>query len=155
MRQRSCLFLFIVVLPALSGCTRSAGLFSEQNARVHLAMLAGTIGSRPIGTEANARARAYLIDQLKLYGYEVRVQETRREARRDRPHRPRRQHHRRASRSQAEAIGLLSHYDSAPESPGAADDGLGVAVSLEAARVLAARSDRTWTIFVLITDGEE
>ena len=44
-----------------------------------------------------------------------------------------------------EAIGLLSHYDSAPESPGAADDGLGVAVSLEAARVLAARSDRTWT----------
>ena len=67
---------FIVLLPARRGCTRSAGLFSEQNARAHVAMLAGTIGSRPIGTEANARARAYLIDQLKLYGYDVRVQET-------------------------------------------------------------------------------
>ena len=54
-----------------------------------------------------------------------------------------------------EAIGLLSHYDSAPNSPGAADDGLGVAVSLEAARVLASRPDRAWTTFVLVTDGEE
>ena len=42
----------------------------------------------------------------------------------------------------SEAIGLLSHYDSVPAGPGAADDGLGVAVSLEAARVLAARADR-------------
>ena len=34
------------------------GLFSEQNARAHVDMLAGTIGSRPIGTPANAqRAR--------------------------------------------------------------------------------------------------
>ena len=57
--------------------------------------------------------------------------------------------------SRPEAIGLLSHYDSAPESPGAADDGLGVAVSLEAARVLAARRDRQWTTLVLVTDGEE
>ncbi len=155
MRQRSCLFLFIVLLPALSGCTRSAGLFSEQNARVHLAMLAGTIGSRPIGTEANARARAYLIDQLKLYGYEVRVQEL--DARRAEIGRTARVANIIAvlPGARAEAIGLLSHYDSVPESPGAADDGLGVAVSLEAARVLAARSDRTWTIFVLITDGEE
>ena len=106
-------------------------------------MLAGTIGSRPIGTEANARARAYVIDQLKLYGYDVRVQETGREARRARPHGARLEHHRRASGADvAKRSGSLSHYDSAPESPGAADDGLGVAVSLEAARVLAARSDR-------------
>ena len=42
-----------------------------------------------------------------------------------------------------EAIGLVSHYDSAPESPGAGDDGLGVAVALETARVIAARTDRS------------
>ncbi len=156
MRQRwSCLFLFIVVLPALTGCTRSAGLFSEQNARVHLATLAGTIGSRPVGTEANARARAYLIDQLKLFGYDVRVQET--DARRAELGRTARVANIIAvlPGAKTEAIGLLAHYDSAPESPGAADDALGVAVSLEAARVLAARSDRNWTIFVLLTDGEE
>ena len=32
--------------------------------------LAGTIGSRPVGTEPNARARAYIVDQLKLFGYD-------------------------------------------------------------------------------------
>ena len=39
-------------------------------------MLAGTIGSRAVGTPANQRAREYIIDQLKLFGFEVRVQET-------------------------------------------------------------------------------
>ena len=52
-------------------------------------------------------------------------------------------------------MALLSHYDSAPEAPGAADDAFGVAVSLEAARILAARADRNWTLMVLVTDGEE
>ena len=53
-----------------------------------------------------------------------------------------------------EAFGLLSHYDSSPEAPGAGDDAFGVAVSLEAARLIAARP-RRWTTFVLITDAEE
>src|SRR5215211_6286553 len=141
MRQRIvCLLPCLFALLPAGACTRRADLFSEQNARAHVAMLAGTIGSRPVGSEANARARAYVIDQLKLYGYEVRVQEA---------------DGRRAALgrtahvvniiavlqgSKPEAIGLLSHYDSAPDSPGAADDGLGVAVSLEAARVLATRA---------------
>src|SRR6476620_3046650 len=155
MRYRPALLFLFVLLPAFTACSRSAGVFSEQNARAHVSMLAGTIGSRPVGSEANARARAYVIDQLKLYGYEVRVQEA---------------DGRRAPLGRTahvvnviavlqgpkpEAIGLLAHYDSAPDSPGAADDGLGVAVSLEAARVLAARADRSRTIFVLLTDGEE
>jgi hypothetical protein len=54
-----------------------------------------------------------------------------------------------------EAIGLVSHYDSSPDAPGAADDAFGVAVSLEAARVLAARPDRQWSLMLLVTDGEE
>ena len=54
-----------------------------------------------------------------------------------------------------EAIALVSHYDSVPAGPGAADDALGVGVSLEAARVLAARADRNWTLMILVTDGEE
>ena len=155
MRQRPCFFLLLVFLPALAGCTRSAGLFSEQNARSHVTMLAGTIGSRPVGSEANARARAYVIEQLRLYGYEVRVQEA--DARRAELGRTAHVSNVIAvlRGSRPEAIGLVSHYDSAPESPGAADDGLGVAVSLEAARVLAARRDRQWTTLVLMTDGEE
>ena len=117
-------------------------------------MLAGTIGSRPVGTEANARARAYVIDQLKLFGYEVRVQET--DARAAQNGLTARvsniigvlQGERR------EAIGLLSHYDSSAEAPGAADDAFGVAVSLEAARIIASKP-RRWTTFVLVTDAEE
>ena len=118
-------------------------------------MLAGTIGPRPVGTEANARARAYIVDQLTLYGYAVRVQEI--DARR--PELGRTAHVNNIiavlAGRRSEAIALVSHYDSVPESPGAGDDGLGVAVSLEAARVLAARPDRQWSVFVLVSDGEE
>ena len=138
-----------------AGCSRPPGLFSEPNARAHVGMLAGTIGSRPIGTPANARARAYIIDQLRLFGFDVRVQEA--DARRASigHHRARLQHHRGAARPASEAIALVSHYDSVPAGPGAADDALGVGVSLEAARVLAARADRNWTLMILVTDGEE
>jgi peptidase M28-like protein len=155
MRTRPALVFLLATLPALAACSRSAGLFSEQNARAHVSMLAGTIGSRPVGTEANARARAYIIDQLKLYGYDVRVQET--DAQRPEIGRTAHVSNIIASLSgrRPEAIGLLAHYDSAPESPGAADDALGVAVVLETARVLAARAERQWTTFVLVTDGEE
>jgi hypothetical protein len=155
MRHRLRIVLLLVSASALAACGRDPGVFSEQNARSHVAMLAGTIGSRPVGSEANAQARAYVIDQLKLFGYDVRVQET--DARR--PEFGRTAH---VSNIIAvlpgrrpEAVGLLSHYDSAPDSPGAADDGVGVAVSLEAARVLAARAERPWTTLVLMTDGEE
>lgn len=154
MRQRLLAVLFLV-LPAIAGCSREAGIFSEQNARAHVSMLAGTIGSRPVGTDANARARAYLVDQLKLYGLDVRVQET--DARRAALGRTAHVSNIIATLpgTRPEAIGLLAHYDSSPYAPGAADDGLGVAVALETARVLASRPSRQWTTYVLLTDGEE
>lgn len=46
----------------------------------------------------------------------------------------------------------MAHSDSVPTAPGAADDGFGLAVALEAARVLAAEGAR---FGVLITDREE
>jgi Peptidase family M28 len=138
-----------------AACSRSAPRFSLENARVHVQTLAGTIGSRPIGTPENLRARQYVIDQLRLFGYDVRVQET--DARRPDYGLTAHVANIIAMKAGAEknAIGLLSHYDSHPAAPGAADDGLGVAVSLEAARVLAARDRRRHTLFVLVTDGEE
>ena len=118
-------------------------------------MLAGTIGSRAVGTPANQRAREYIIDQLKLFGFEVRVQET--DARR--PELGQTAHVVNIIASlpgaRPEAIGLVAHYDSRPESPGATDDALGVAIALEAARVFAGRSERQWSLLVLLTDGEE
>ena len=154
--RHSLLLVFLSTLGLLSaGCSRPPGLFSEPNARAHIGMLAGTIGSRPIGTPANAKARAYIIDQLRLFGFDVRVQEA--DARRAAVGLTARVSNIIAVRPgrRSEAIALVSHYDSVPAGPGAADDALGVGVSLEAARVLAARADRNWTLMILVTDGEE
>ncbi|MEX2661208.1 MAG: M28 family peptidase [Vicinamibacterales bacterium] len=147
--------VLLIALFALAGCSRPSALFSEQNARAHVQMLADTIGSRPPGSDAHARARAYVIDQLRLFGYEVRLQET--DARRPEIGRTARV----ANiigvlpGARREAIGLLSHYDSRADTPGAGDDAFGVAISLEAARVIAATADRQWTTLVLVTDAEE
>ena len=151
--RTACLLVLLVATAA--GCSRPTGIFSDQNARAHVEMLAGTIGSRPVGTEANARARAYIIDQLRLYGYDVRVQET--DARRPEMGRTARVANIIATLpgERQEAIGLVSHYDSRADTPGAGDDAFGVAVSLEAARVIAATEGRQWTTMVLVTDAEE
>ncbi|HEY2434109.1 MAG TPA: M28 family peptidase [Vicinamibacterales bacterium] len=150
MKRRALLLLLLC-----AACARPESRFSLDNARAHVQMLAGTIGCRAIGTPENARARAYLVDQLRLYGYDVRVQET--DARRPDLGRTAHVFNIIAVKAGAEsaALGLVSHYDSSPDAPGAADDGLGVAVSLETARLLAARGDRRHALFVLITDGEE
>lgn len=147
--------LVLALLLFLPGCSRPPGIFSEPNARAHVEMLAATIGNRPVGSPANARARAYLADQLRLFGYEVRVQET--DARRAEIGRTARVANIIASLRgpRREAIALVSHYDSQRSSPGGGDDGFGVAVSLEAARVLASQADRQWTTLILITDAEE
>ena len=145
----------LVAVLVLSGCGRPPALFSEQNARTHVQMLAGTIGSRPPGSEAHARARAYVIDQLRFFGYEVRLQEA--DARRAELGRTARVANIIAvlPGARREAIGLLSHYDSRADTPGAADNAFGVAVALEAARVIASTADRQWATYVLVTDAEE
>ena len=155
MTRRAIVFLGIIAATAVAGCSRAPSPFVDSNARAHVSMLAGTIGSRPVGTPANAKARAYIVDQLKQIGFDVRVQET--DARR----------HElgitaRVSNiigilpgERTEALGLVSHYDSSPDAPGATDDALGVAVTLEAARVFAGGGKRKWSLFALITDGEE
>ena len=143
------------VLSASAACRPAPETgFSLERAGKHVRMLATAFGSRPAGSEANVRAREYVATQLRQAGFEVRLQEAIAGSAAGystpvvnivavRPGR------------QGEAVALVSHYDSPPESRGAADDGLGVAVCLEAARVLAARSDPRYTLVVAVTDGEE
>lgn len=117
-------------------------------------MLAGTIGSRPVGSAANDRARDYIVGQLRDMGFDVRVQTA--DARRAEVGLTVRVHNIIAIREARlrDAIALVSHYDSSPASPGAADDALGVAVSLEAARALAG-AGLQHALAVIVTDGEE
>ena len=51
---RLSLLLASIAVTALCRMFAAAGTFLEPNARAHIGMLAGTIGSRPIGTPANA-----------------------------------------------------------------------------------------------------
>ena len=52
-------------------------------------------------------------------------------------------------------VTLMSHYDSVPMSPGAGDDGAGVAAILETARVLKDEAPFDKPIMLLFTDAEE
>lgn len=136
-----------------SGCARE-GRFSVQNARAHVERLTSG-GSRWTGTAANEKARAYVIETLQLYGFDVRVQET------DAAWREAGVTTRVANiiatrpGSRPDAVALVAHYDSVAWGPGAGDDAIGTAVALEAARVLAARAQPRYSLMVLITDGEE
>jgi hypothetical protein len=151
----ACSVLLAAVL-AVAGCraTGTEVAFSLERASKHVRMLGTAFGSRPATTQANRHARAYLVSELERAGFQVRLQEAMPDAQARvitpvvnivavRPGR------------QREAIALVSHYDSPPESRGAADDGLGVAVCVEAGRVLAQRSDPRYTLLVALTDGEE
>ncbi len=53
------------------------------------------------------------------------------------------------------SVTLMAHYDSVPLSPGAGDDGAGVAVILEIARILSAGERPLNPVIFLFTDGEE
>ncbi len=152
--RRRPLVALILLLAAGAGCA-GGDRFDASNARAHVQRLAGSIGSRPAGSAANEKARAYLIETLQLYGFDVRVQEA------DATW-PEAGVNARVSNiiavkpgQQEEAIGLVAHYDSVPYGPGAGDDAFGTAVVLEAARVLAARESSRHSLLVLLTDGEE
>jgi hypothetical protein len=140
------------VLPA-AGCAHTTPTPSELRARAHIEMLATTIGSRPLATAANARARAYLVGELEAMGFAVRVQRT--EFTDDRGiTAPVANIIAVRDGGRPEAIALVSHYDSQPDAFGALDDGLGVAICLEAARDLVTSGLRH-SLFVILTDGEE
>lgn len=153
LRARHGLTAFLAL--ATAACARTPPTFSDRNARAHVNMLADTIGSRPAGTRSNVAARTYIIERLRESGFQVRVQEA------DARSRDRGLTVRVANiigvlpGQRPEAIGLLSHFDSVAEAPGAADDAFGVSVGLETARTIATRADRQWSVFALVTDGEE
>lgn len=147
--------LCAVAVLLVAGCSEPPETpFTLERATKHVRMLATAIGSRPVGSHANRLAREYVASRLRESGYTVRLQEASSDTASGvtasvvnviatRPGR------------QSEAVALVSHYDSPPESRGAADDGLGVAVCLEAARVLAGRDRPRYTLVVALTDGEE
>ncbi|KAL1923179.1 uncharacterized protein VTP21DRAFT_9555 [Calcarisporiella thermophila] len=129
--------------------------FSELNARETVTYLAEEIGERIVGTAEEGRAKQYLLSRLREYQlsantkFDVFVQEE------SGTHRFDFMHHMvlkmytnvtniivRMSCGEEcnkNAVLLNAHYDSMIGSPGAADDGAGIAVMLEIIRVLSRR----------------
>ena len=133
------------------------GSFSSARAMVDVEALAAE--ARPLGTRAHDRARQYLARRLEGLGLEIEEQEaTASRTRRSGRVEAARVHNllaRRRGRGIPGAVLLLVHYDSRPQTFGAADDAAGVATVLEALRALAAEPRMQRDILVAVTDGEE
>src|SRR5262245_20566690 len=105
---------------------------------------------RPSGSKAHAKAREYLLRELRSLGLEPEVQEGFAGGL-----------HlsnvlgRIAGTANTRAVLLAAHYDSVPEGPGAADDASGVAVLLETLRAVRERGPLRNDLIALFTDAEE
>jgi hypothetical protein len=120
-----------------------------------------TIAQQPhsIGTPANAAVHDYLVRRCQDLGLQVSLQDTSvltvaagqlvgGRVRNIVARLPGRQ-------PGSKAILVLAHYDSQPHTPGAGDDGAGVAAMLETMRALRAGPPLAHDILWLFTDGEE
>jgi Peptidase family M28 len=130
--------------PAPLGATAPASDFSAECALEHIRHIAAQ--PRPTGSVAYSSAREYVLGVLNDLGLETGtlqsgpLQDTLGWLD--------------GSRS-SDIVLLTAHLDSVANSPGATDDGSGVAVLLETARALASGAPPSNTVMFLFTDYEE
>ncbi|MBV8777409.1 MAG: M20/M25/M40 family metallo-hydrolase, partial [Alphaproteobacteria bacterium] len=144
-------------VPATAGPTE----FSADRAMADVRQIAKT--AHPIDSAAHSEVRDYLMGRLKALGLETRMQSgvaSTYEAKYGTPIvlggdvenligvLP-------GKDRNAPAVSVMAHYDSVPNSPGAADDGAGVATLLETARAMKAMGTPARDVVFVISDGEE
>lgn len=138
----------VVVLQTLPPDPLSAGApaseFSADRAFEHVRAIAGQ--PRPTGSLANAAARKYILTTLEDIGLET---ETQPDGALENVL------GKIVGTGSPDAILLTAHLDSVSNSPGATDDGSGVAVLLETARALMLEGPFRNTVIFLFTDDEE
>ena len=158
------LMIFATTPPGPRGLDTPPSAFSAERAMADVREIARA--PHPTGSPDNARVRAWLIGRLTGLGMTVRTTSTPLSARGAKgllrwsgstatppvvniiatlP----------GGDTSAPAVLVLSHYDSVWGSPGAADDGAGVAAALEIARAIKADAGRRRPLMVVFTDGEE
>lgn len=130
--------------------------FSAARAREVQRAIAGDGASRVVGSEANAKARAFLEAELARNGWKTELQSAMSCTRHGVCGRVTNIVATRAGRDPAAtAVLLMAHYDSVACSPGATDDGFGTSAVVEAARALAIGPPLRRNVIVVLTDGEE
>ncbi|WP_437670819.1 M20/M25/M40 family metallo-hydrolase [Sorangium sp. So ce131] len=143
--------------PPVVPASAAPEVFSAERARVHLERIAAE--PRPTGSAGHRRARDYLLAELARLGVEAEVQSTSVLSRMwglpyDAAHVENIVARLRGADS-TRAVALVAHYDSVPGSPGAGDDGSGVAALLEALRALKSGAPLRNDVLLLFTDAEE
>ena len=141
--------LSVCWLPAPLPITAPASDFSAERGLEHVRAIAQK--PHPAGSEENLRVRGYVVSALSALGLRVRVLEGERsgvrlgnvyaELQGERGGKP--------------VVLLVSHYDSTPGGPGAADAASGVATLLETLRAVRAGPPLLNGLAILVTDGEE
>jgi hypothetical protein len=142
--------------PPVVPASAAAGEFSAERARPHLRVLARA--PRPVGSPAHEAVREYLVEALAALGLEVELQHAtglRRSGDTVRAAALVNVMARLPGTASTGAVVLASHYDSVPNTFGAADAGHGVAAILETVRALASGPPLDNDVIVLITDAEE
>ncbi|MES3020645.1 MAG: M20/M25/M40 family metallo-hydrolase [Pseudomonadota bacterium] len=145
--------------PAPAPANAAPELFSAGRALPKLFTLAKQ--PHPVGTAANAEARAWLIAELRALGLEPQVQSTlgvlkARGLMVGMVHNVMvRKPGSAPDRASRKALMLASHYDSVPHAPGAGDDGASVVAILETLRALQHGPALKNDLIALFTDGEE
>lgn len=164
-RLVSVLLFFVAILlyaivryspPAPLGVDAPPDAFSATRAREVQRVLSEDGESRALGTDANARARAWLETELGKNGFQTELQSAVSCSAHGACARVVNVIATRAGTDPAAAgVLLMAHYDSVPCSPGASDDGMGTATMIETARAIAAGPPLRRTVVIVLTDGEE
>lgn len=136
----------------MSGSTAAAPAATvEQNLRAHVTKLAGEIGERNIWRPRALRGAAdYIRATWQAQGYRVAAHEYRL----DNQSWANLEIARPGNSRPAEIVVIGAHYDTVPGSPGANDNGSGVAALLEIARCFAARRPDRSVRFVAFVNEE-
>lgn len=165
--QRLTLFLFLIITvwlgfyilqpPESQPEASDATSFSAERAFVHVQEIAKE--PRPLGSAANDSARNYIMNKLSEMGLEPTVQEgvgISSNFNRELAGYTKNIFAKIEGLDPEKSILLMSHYDSVPNAPGAADDASGVATILESARaILSQDTPLKNNVCILFTDGEE
>lgn len=152
------LALHFASAPTALPATAPPEVFSAGRAREHLARIAAR--PHPVGSQAHREVREYLVDTVRGLGVAPEVQAT------AAIHPDMEENsipgatvhnvlaHVKGQDSRG-VIAIVAHYDSVPTSPGASDDGAGVAAMLETLRALRTGPPLRNDVLFLFTDAEE
>jgi hypothetical protein len=142
--------------PPVVPATADPAHFSAERGLEHLHHVARA--PHPIGSAENARVRDYLVGELERLGLQTTLHETiavRQVRGVARVAAVQNIIARLPGSASTGAVALVSHYDSVPNAPGAADAGSGVVAILETLRALQSHPPLANDLVVLLTDGEE